>query len=132
MEAIFARPPTSADVFELANVHAGDGARDHQLLDLLGALEDVVDPERAFADVRKRALTRNDVPERSGEIRGRSPYCRDESRDGPPERRTQTPSDRAFRRYPGESGPLDLDDGSRTGRRSVRAALNPRVDRQLT
>src|SRR5581483_6185828 len=37
------RPPASADVSELANMQARDGARDHQLLDLLGALEEVVD-----------------------------------------------------------------------------------------
>src|SRR6266568_7933204 len=43
MRPIFARPPTFADVPKSANVHARDSAGDHQLLDLLGALEEVVD-----------------------------------------------------------------------------------------
>src|ERR1044072_2695079 len=38
-----ARPPPSAGDIESADVHAGDGSRDHQLLDLLGSLEQVVD-----------------------------------------------------------------------------------------
>src|SRR2546428_6020377 len=43
MEANFVRPPTSAGVFQSANLQARDSAGDHQLLDLLGALEEVVD-----------------------------------------------------------------------------------------
>ena len=62
MEAIFARPPTSAGVCESADVDAGDGPADHQLLDLLGALEEVVDLELVFADVRIYALSRTDIP----------------------------------------------------------------------
>src|SRR6266542_2500334 len=81
MRPMFARPPTSASVSDLTNVQAGDSAGDHELLDLLGALEEVVDPERAFADVRPCALTRDDVPAPSLPIRLRSPSCRDESRD---------------------------------------------------
>jgi hypothetical protein len=41
-----------ADVSESANMQAGDGPADHQLLDLLGALEEVVDPERVFVNIR--------------------------------------------------------------------------------
>src|SRR5437764_14331887 len=43
MRPIFARPPTFAGVRESANMQARDGAADHQLLDLLRALEEVVD-----------------------------------------------------------------------------------------
>ena len=43
----------------LSEVQARDGPADHQLLDLLGALEEVVDPERVFADVRRCALIRD-------------------------------------------------------------------------
>src|SRR5881398_578476 len=43
MRPIFARPPTSAGVRESANVQARDRPADDQLLDLLGALEEVVD-----------------------------------------------------------------------------------------
>ena len=79
MEAIFARPPTSAGVCESADVDAGDGPADHQLLDLLGALEEVGDPERTFVDVPKRPLIRDDVP-------GTTPDS-----DGPPTARAANP-----------------------------------------
>jgi hypothetical protein len=71
----------SADVPKSANVQARDSPADHQLLDLLGALEEVVDPERLFANIRKRPLSRDDVPRRCAAVRARSLSCRDESRD---------------------------------------------------
>src|SRR5688500_19317087 len=43
MEPNIGCPSASADVCESANVHAGDRPADHQLLDLLGAFEEVVD-----------------------------------------------------------------------------------------
>src|SRR5205807_10211613 len=48
---------------------------------LLGALEEVVDPERPFADVCRCVLTRDDVPEPSVEMWACAPSCRDQTRD---------------------------------------------------
>jgi len=46
---------------KLTNVYPGDRPADHKLLDLLGALEEVVDLELVFLEVRKRPLSRDDV-----------------------------------------------------------------------
>jgi hypothetical protein len=76
-ERASSRPPPARDRhadFALLHVHAGDRARDHQLLDLGGSLEDVVDQSVMALQSRSGLPMRNRPrrnPVESGRIRTR-------------------------------------------------------------